>query len=586
VVEVATPLRHAVELLAVLVTGYFTVVMWKRRSAPTARPLLVFAALLFVGNIGHALLVYAAPVDGVLPELRPPTPDAPLWLGFLSVVILLSGGFWFLFTLQYTGRSGRLIPLAAGGVVLYWIGIVVAAVFGDFTPDATIAAEGNAGLVVFIGAYMMCVVMVVGSVLVLTTTLRRNAVRAGEAVALAGCGLLVAFSLVGSNTLQAATTVPILFSLAAGAVSVAVKRYPAFEAPPVARIAGRDRLIEEIDDPFVVVDATGQVRDLNPAAEGYFDAESEVARGQSLDTLLPGAIDPERVANSREPVFLRTGSGATLACYANRITDARERSFGHLLVFRDVTERQRRERRLSVLNQLLTGAVSERMSGVADTVAPVAEADDGGDIPEGPDTAAIGSDVQSETTRLLDLVAWTREIERSFATAGSDSVVVTAPVRAAVETVADDSTPDVTVTADGTDPVVTVDRHLLETVFEMLLTDALERDADAVRVASEAAGEGVTVTIVATSRTSGGAPTGEEGVPGEPARTEGGLLIETARQAIQHYGGAVSVETVDGERRTIVELPDPESERGDDGPLPVVDPIERPTAGDREGTER
>lgn len=566
-VEIATVVRVGIEVLAVLLTGSFTAVMWRRRSAPTARPLLVLAGILFVGALGHLLLFRPTPVRRTLSELASGI-DSPLWLGLMVLVVLIGGGFWFIFTLQYTGRGGRLVPVAVAGLVLYWVAVAVVAVASDFSVNADLATVSSTELVLFMGAYLMGVVMVVGSVLVLTAALRRNAVRAGEAVALAGGGGLIAFMPVVANTLESATAIPVMTSLAASAFTVAVVRYPAFEAPPVARIAGRDRLIGEMDDPFIVVDVNGAVRDLNAAAEEYFDADAETAQGESLERLLSTSVDPETVAASRDPALVRTEAGATLACTANRITDARDRSFGHLLVFRDVTERQQRSRRLSVLNQLLTGAVRERMERVAERVDPVAGGDESEAAPES-DVQRVGSSVRAETTRLLDLVAWTREVERSLATETADPVPPMAAVREAVDDVAADDR--VTLAEPESAATVTVDRRLLKTVFEVLLTDALDAGDGTVRVEGTGGGEKPTLQFVTPVGTD---DRDDEDRRDRPSGADEGpshsdLLVETARQAIQHVGGRVTVETADGTRRTVVELPGGAGDRSPGGKTPV-----------------
>jgi uncharacterized membrane protein YjfL (UPF0719 family) len=585
-VDLIAAAQLGVALLAVALTGYFTLAVWRRRSAPTARPLLAFAALLLVGSVGFVALVHAAPVRRQLPAAGSAATGAPLWFALLIGVVLISGGFWFLFTLEYTGRGGRLRPITAAGVVGYWLVVATAAVFGDFSPDSTVPAESSAELVLFVGGYLMSVLMIVGAVLILTTSLQRNAVGLGEAVALAGGGVLVAFIPVATSTLKLATTVPVMLSLAGCAFLVAIARYPAFEAPPVARITGRDRLIEEMNDPFVVVDGNDIVRDLNPAGERAFDTSSETVRGEPLEALLPSPLDPERVAESREPVHIRTSSAATLACDANRITDQRDRFFGHILVFRDVTDRQRRERRLSVLNQLLTGAVSERMGAVADSVTPVATPVD--DAPsDQADASDIGSHVRTETTRLLDLVTWAREIERSLARESLARGAVMAAVRDAAATVTDDEPLDVTISVE-TDASVPMDQRLLETVFEMLLTDAADGNPGTVRVEGGDTEEGPVVHIVASEWSSDRSEAVDEPLPATEDRSRSTVLVEIARQAMQHYGGQVTVETTSaGARRTTVELPaTPGGPETRDPSFPATDSTTPPTAEPGEVEER
>jgi PAS domain-containing protein len=543
-------LQPGLDLLSLLVTGSFVVTMWRRRAEPTARPLLGVAALLFVGVLGHLAVVRATPVSRVLRELVWADAGTPLWLGVLIVVVLLTGGFWFLFTLQYTDRSGLAVPLTVAAVGTTWLLVLGVTLLGDVSPSAESRVETSVELGLFVGTFLIGVVMVVGSLLVVTTSLRRNAVRVREALALGGGGALIAFAPIAANTLMHPATVPVSFTAASALFVLAVRRYPTFEAPPVARIAGRDRLIEELAAPFVVVDLDDQVRDLNPAGERYFGTDRDAAVGEPLAALLPTSLDPATVAAGDGPEQLRTPGGVTLAVTANRITDARNRSFGHLLVFRDVTDRQRRERRLGVLNQLLTGAVSERIEAVGETAAEVADAGEAAD----PSPSAVGREIRTETAGLLELVAWTRDIERTLAEAGDGRVEVGPVVREAAGRVATDEDVDLTVTAEDGLPEAALDAAVLETVLEILLADAIERGRDTIRVEVIATAGGPEVHVVDDG--GGLSPPDTDGADGGRASDRSELLVGMARLAARQGGGDVSVRTpIPGERRVVLGLP-------------------------------
>jgi PAS domain-containing protein len=542
-------LQPGVGVLAILVTGSFVVTMWRRRAEPTARPLLAVAALLFVGALGHLAVVRTTPVSRVLRGLVWADAGTPLWLGVLIVVVLLTGGFWFLFALQYTDRSGLAVPLTAAAVGTVWLLVLGVALFGDVSQSAESRVETSVELGLFVGTFLIGVVIVVGALLVVTTSLRRNAVRVREALALGGGGSLIAFAPIAANTLMQPATVPVMFTAASALFVLAVRRYPTFEAPPVARIAGRDRLIEELADPFVVVDLDDQVRDLNPAGEQYFGTDREAALDEPLAELLPTPLDPAAVAAGDGPTQLRTPTGATLAVTADRITDARNRSFGHLLVFRDVTERQRRERRLGVLNRLLTGAVSERMQVVAEAAAAVAEAGEAADPPP----SAVGREIRTETAGLLELVAWARDIERTLAEAGDGTVEVGPVVREVAGGVATDEGVDLAVTVEDGRSDAALDPAVLETVLEILLADAVERGRDTIRVEVVATDRAPEVHIVDGS----GPPAPDTGgTDGSRDHDRSELLVGMARLAARQGGGDVSVRTATpGERRVVLELP-------------------------------
>lgn len=574
-------LQYGVEFLAVGTTGYFAVAMWRRRSQPTARSLLAVAVLVCLGAVAHVAVVHPALLGNVLSDSAWARNGGPLWMGPATVVVTLAGGFWFLFALQYTGRGGRLVPVATAGIGVLWLVLLGLALFGNLSPPPEARARTNAETVLFLGSFVMAILTIVGAALVLTTSLERNAVRFREALALAGGATVLGFVPIVSDTLLVSTVVPAMLAVSSGLFTLSVRRYPTFAAPPVARIAGRDRLIEEIDTPFVVVDLNGRVRDLNPAGERYFETERSDALGNPLDALFPTAIDPDEVAGTDEPVHLRAPTGATLAVTANRITDARDRSFGHLLVCRDVTGRRRRESRLRMLSRLLTTTVSDRMRRVAAGAAPVADAD--GD-PVDVDPSTVGSEVREETTDLLDLVARTREVERALAEGRGGTTEVAPVVREVVGSVAAEDDVDAAVSADEAVPPAAVDRPVLETTVEILLADALDSGRGAVDVAVSGTDRGPEIHVVDDRPVPGDA--GGTDDPDTDRTTRSDASVELVRLAAEQVGGDVSTRVPGAAgRRVTVELPGvdgcPSLERTPpgSGPADETDPdreVERP----------
>lgn len=568
--DASAALQYGVAVLSVLVTGYFAVAMWRRRAEPTARPLLAVAVVAVLGAIAHAVTAHPNPVERGLVALVWADAGLPLWSASAVAVVLLSGGFWFLFALQYTGRGGRLVPLTAAGIGVFWLALFGTAALGDVSPPPGARVQTAPEVAGLFGMFLMTVLMIVGALLVVTTALRRNAVRFREALALAGGGSVLAFTPFVATTVLEPVTVPVMLSMAGSLFLGAVGRYPMFEAPPVARIAGRDQLIEELDDPFLVVDLDGRIRDLNPAGEHYFEVDRADVLGDPIDSVLPASLDPAAVATSEDPVQLRTPTGATLAVTADRVTDARDRSFGHLLVCRDVTERQRRESRLGVLNQLLTGAVSERMEQVADEVDPLATTDGPG-ATASPDPSAVGRRIRSETTALLDLVARAREIERALATEETGAVAVSPVVEAVVASAGDGIEPAV----ERPVPPAAIDADLLETVLELVVADPRDTGPAVAGVSVAGTPRGPTVRVLEDTPGDIRTETGD----GDPSRSD--LPVELARLAVQHVGGDVSVRRSDaGERQVVIDLP------GVDEAAAERDPAGDPGTGIDRGGDR
>lgn len=587
-----------VELATVVLTGYFVLTMWKRRAEPTARPLLVVAVTMFAGTIAHLAVIYPTPVERALSALVPAAVASPLWAGVVHVVVILAAGFWFLFTLQYTGRGGRLFSLAAATVVLAWVLVPAMARFGDLSPPPEAEIETSLELALGFGAFFLIVLLSIGILLVLTTSLQRNAVRFREGVALSAGAAVLALGPLTANSLVRPSTAPATALLASGLFVLAIRRYPIFEAPPVARIAGRDRLIEEMADAVVVVDREERIRDLNPAGEHSFDTERSGVLGEPLDALLPSPIDLPEVAGADEPVQVRTATDATFAVTANRITDARDRSFGHLLVCRDVTERQRRERRLGVLNQLLTGAVSDRMATVADDAATIAASERNAgsatdETDEEPDPERIGAEIRRETTAVVELVARTREIERALATGGSGTADVASVVRTVAVPATEDADVDLEISMDEEPSSAAIDAAVLEAILETLLADALEHGRKVVELEVIDGGRTLEIAVVddrAVAPDDGFAADESDSSSGsDDVQPSGELSAEMARLAAQHVGGDVAVRVPEpGVRRVVLEVPTADAASTDEiEPTPEAGAGEvvadGETAGSREG---
>lgn len=584
-----TALEYGLGLLAIGATGYVVVATWRRRQEPTARPLLAFAIVLALGAV-TSLATSTPPVERAIDAFLGVDTVAPYPVLVLSLAVLVGGGLWFLFVLEYTGRGGRLVPASATALVGYWLFLVVAAAVSDLSvPPEAEADPTSAEIVLFVGLFPVTILVAVGCLLVVTTALRRTAVRTREALVLTGGAAALSVGQILVNLAARRAVVPLVFLSTAVLFLVAIRRYPTVEVPPAVRIAGRDRLIEELADAVVVVDREERIRDLNPAAERCFDVDRDDVLGTPLDSLFQSAIDPAEIAATGEPAGHRTDAGTVLAITGNDVTDARDRSFGHLLVCRDVTDRQRRERRLGVLTQLLTGAVSERMTTVADRAAALAN----GDRAAAPD--AVGADVREQTSELVDLVARARDVERALAESGTDWTDVPIVVRSVVDDVEDGTDLDVTVESD---PVrAAIDAAVLETILETVLADA--RDRARTRLDLEVVEDGPAVRIVDDGPTDGGdrsaaadARRRDDGddesrsdrngtqPDADDARSRSELTVEMAGLAARHVGGDVVVEhTGAGERRTVIELPD-----SDDEGVADVEPAVDGTVGLRSET--
>ena len=505
----------AATAVALLTSGAFLASMWRRRAEPLALALLGVAAV----------SVLAVAVDFTLVRDVLHESSSEFWIFFVYLVSLVGMGLWVYFTFQYTGRGRRVTILVATAVVGAIVLTVVTAVlsngvWGDGGDDVVNVVTGISTLSVQ-ALTIVSVFMLVGETVETDSRLFR------EALAQAGGILTLGFAPFLSGVYQAPIAFPVMVTISSCLFLVAIHHYALFETLPVARVAGRDRVINEIADPVVVVDRGGVVQDLNPAGEACFGTSRSAAVGQPLAAVVPGPNEPAVIAGTGDPIPLQTRDGRTLTVSVDRVADSHGRLFGYMLVYRDITDRRERERRLGVLNQLLVGAVRDRMETVAATARRC--------CCEDPDATDPAEKIWGITTELTELVTRTRDVERAITEAGDGSADLTAALSSVAA--ADDG---ISLILPDADCSVAMDAELLETAIAILLADVFgDTPVDvAVTVEDDVAVLRITPTDGAT-------------LPARRRRIDE-FALELAGLAVEDAGGSLTVLDSDPQGRGVV----------------------------------
>lgn len=527
---------------AILVAGYLTALLWRRRSLHAVKPLLGFAAVVVLYLVVHTTLYVPGPARSSFAAATGRTFEFGPHFQLLSLLTGIGGTLWFVFALQYTGRGERMARSVVGVLAAFWMVVLTVAAWGQLT-GAELSGQPLTDQVLSFGLFTALALLIIGIFLVVETGSERNAVGTPEAMLL-GVGATV-FSVITGVTGFLSTEPaipPAMFVVTCLLFVVAIRRYPIFETLPVARVAGRDRVIAEMDNAILVVDERNRVRDLNRAASSTFGCEREAALGAPIDEVLSEPLDAAEIATLDGGVQLQAADGTVLTVTADRVTDAKGRSFGHVLQCSDVTERRRRERRLGVLHQFLTGAVEQRLVAVADDADRLRTQLDDGDADEA-EPVAFGRGVSGTVAPLKQVVARTRAIEDALATLDTEQVAAQ-EVLGSLETEVVDSVDcpeSVTVTTDPTVLVPTL--ALLLSRFEQQ-GDTENHDGIAVSVTVEG-GDGSVITIEGSGQT----PDGDA----SPIAPDD-LAVDVARLAIESLDGTLSI--IDGARRPIrIRLP-------------------------------
>ena len=498
---------------AIAASTGFVAVMLRHRGNPTTRPLTVLAIALQVGAVVHFATVELAPVRAALGIHAAPT-DAlgGVWMLVAFDLAAVVGGLWFLFALQYTGRGERTTPVANAVVAALLVSLLGSSVGLAVSSQSFGVSTDALNLVLGITLILAEAVALLGMFLVLAATLRTKAVPAGQTTLLAlpvGAVLVLPFV---ATTFQSPVATPVAVAAASSLLTGALFRYRVFDTLPAATVVGRDRVVDEMTEAILVVDADDRVRDVNPVAETLLGVDHS-AVGRLLEDVVP-ALARSDAANVDEPFDVRLDASVA-SVTIDSVTDTEGRSLGRLFVCRDVTAQRERENRLAVLTQLAAGGTQRQLAGVAETADEVVR---GERLP-----SAAGTEIRDTATTVATLVARVRDVERALANAASDE-----PQAIDAEAVVWElDTPGgltVSTRLEGDANPIAASTSLLTATLEILLA-AVATNADAATVRAVGADESIAFCVSPWA-------VGEDGSVADHAR-------QVAQLAADHAGWTV-----------------------------------------------
>jgi PAS domain S-box-containing protein len=133
----------------------------------------------------------------------------------------------------------------------------------------------------------------------------------------------------------------IVYTLAVILFSYGFFRSQLIEIMPVTR----DTIINGMQDGWMVIDNLNRIIDINPAAEKLTGLSYEKVYGRLMDQVLPGWLNITKASEGIKELDVRRSIKARdiwryLNIRISNLTDPHERQMGHLIVWRDVTERR------------------------------------------------------------------------------------------------------------------------------------------------------------------------------------------------------------------------------------------------------
>ena len=262
------------------------------------------------------------------------------------------------------------------------------------------------------------------------------------------------------------------FVVTGGVVAYSVRHSDLFTLEPVAW----ETAVAELDDPVFVVDSRERVAAANPAGRAFADAAVGTPASEALGHVF------------EEPYWRRPGDhaceyddGATSRALSVSVTpvDRDGATAGHVLVVRDVTERQRREERLAEFASVVSHDLRNPLNVARGHLELGRESGDDEHFREADDALGRMEDI------IDDLLTLAREGD---ARPDAAPVSLAAAARTAwesVEATGADATLDV-----GEDATLVADETALVRLLENLFRNAVEHAGSDVAVSVGATGDG------------------------------------------------------------------------------------------------
>ena len=304
-----------------------------------------------------------------------------LWVGFLYLSFALGySGRTELFGARWY-RSVVAVPILGSVLVatnplhgLVWEGFEVVETFGSAGATYQLLPLGM-GLI-----FISVLFVSVGTAVLFDTVIsygplyRQETIAVGLSPVIPGLTLLVWASGIGPVPAVNLTTIAFIPHVVLDVY--AFIQSDMFEFHPATRRAGERAAIDDIATPVAIIDESGRIVNLNPAAETMLGVEKREALTDPLDErcagdqFVPGQ-DDDRFG------FEHAGRRREYKIQQTELNDIAGTKLGYTVVFQDITDEIRRERRLEVLNRFLRHNVRNEGSVIRARAGLLAERLDG-----------------------------------------------------------------------------------------------------------------------------------------------------------------------------------------------------------------
>ncbi len=347
-------------------TGALAAYGWRRRDEPGGR---WFAALMLFATTWAG--VYAVGLS--IPASRVGTRvlvERLMFVGVIGVPVA-----WVGFAATYAGywtdprQVRRRMALVSVVPLVCLVGVLTNPAHDLYfsAPETVAGPGGELSAVVYDYEVLFLlftaygwVLVVAGTVVLLRTAVVADDLYTGQAIALAVGAVVPAVSNVASVTgivpVDGLDVTPFGLVVTGVALAYALARTSFLDRAPATHRLGRAAVVENVSEGVVVVDGEGDVTDVNPVVESLVGVDRAELVGHPVERALEPVIDDAEC----DPDAITDLDGETVQVgddwfevRVSALSNRADRSVGHVLTLRDVSDRRAREQRLQVMNRLL-----------------------------------------------------------------------------------------------------------------------------------------------------------------------------------------------------------------------------------------
>jgi signal transduction histidine kinase len=436
----------------------------------------------------------------------------PFWRASLEAIgwvgIAWLGPLFLGFALAYTGRGGvvrsrgfqLLFALPVGTLLLaathplhtlLWRAFRIDPVFGLATVQYTIQPWGYAAVALSLATAAVGVLLLLETILSYGPLYKREAIAVGISTLPPAAGFLVWLFELGP--VPALNLAPVLFLPHVVLDAYAFVGSHMFETTPTTQRAAERSALSELNDPLVVVDASGRVVNANGRATAAFGPVDATG-----GTTVAGLVGTD-LATLRETSQL-TLDGPPETVYSvsySPLTDPSGADVGGILVFYDITLERQQQQRLSVLNRILRHNLRNKL-GITIGRAELLQA-----AVSDPDLQSHADTLVEANETLLTITQKVREFNDAHA---RDRYLTEKDLEAVLEDLVDDLAAEYptaawTVETADIDPHLETDFGILRLAVRNLLENAIvhAETAPTVTVRLDAAADSVVIEVCDTN---------------------------------------------------------------------------------------